>query len=228
MILPDWNNLGPLVDQFTLNFEKLEENKNGFLCIRPQSIACLDERVDGFVVFKSISDPRYLQDPESYETKLLSDYSGLVVKEPAVAPCFMNDIDKLEEAEEQYPMGNCDRVFEELRVRVADHGIDKARKFRYTVIKFPDGMKGSNLYFNKKSAGHRKETKFNLDTNPRFIQQEFDGGNGIKFDYVTTYVYWKIAVDGSQRSANEKKTGSALDDLLNEAIKGMKRTSIQK
>jgi hypothetical protein len=197
------------------------------LCIRPQSIVCSDERVDRFVVFKSIGDPRYLQEPGCYEAKLLSDSTGMVIKELAVAPCFTKDIDSLEEAEDQYPSGNCDRVFEELRMRIADYGIDSSRKFRYTVIKFPDGMKGSNLYFNK-SAGHRKETKFNLDTNPRFIQQAFDGGNGITFDFVTTYVYWKIAVDGSQRTANEKKVGLALDDLLGEAIKGMKRTSLTK
>jgi hypothetical protein len=184
----------------------------------------LDERVDGFVILKNISDPRYLQDPTSFEAKLLPDFSGVVVKEPSVAPCFIEDLDLMETAEEEYTSGNCDRVFDELRMRLVEYGMDVSRKYRYTVIQFPDGMKGTNLYFNK-SATNRKETKLNLDTNPRFINQHFSG-KGLEFDYVTTYVYWKVAVDGSQRSTTETNKAGSMDDLVSEAIKGFKRTSL--
>jgi hypothetical protein len=221
----DWNELGGLFDQFTLNFDSIEDNKNGFLCIRPQSIPVLDERVDGFVVFKCLTDPQLLLDPDNFEAKLLSDSTGMVIKEPAIAPCFVEDIGMMEEAENNYPSGNCDRVFEELRVKIVDNTADKNRKHRYTLIKFPNGMKGTNVYFNQ-SAGKRKETKLNLDTNPRFVHQHFKGD--VEFDYVTTYVYWTVAVDGTQRSTNEKKPKSSLDDLFAEAIRGMKSTSLGK
>lgn len=221
----DWSDLGGVCEQFTLNFNNIEENRNGFLCIRPQSIAVLDERVDGFVVFKCLSDPRLLLDPENFEAKMLSDGSGMMLKEPALSTCFTDDIEAMELTEESYPSGNCDRVFEELRMRVAENGSDKWRKHRYTIIKFPDNMKGTNLYFNK-TMGHLKENKLNLDTNPRFLDQTFDNGHGVKFDFVTTYVYWKVAVDGSQRNANEKTARASLDDLFKEALIGLKRTSM--
>lgn len=228
-LFSEWSHLGGLFDKFTLDFNKVEQNKNGFLCTRPQAIPILEERVDAFVIYKSLANPKMLLEPGNYEAKILPDFSGVLIKEPAVDIMFTDNILKLEAAEEEYVGGNCDRVFEELRVKIADFNHDDNRKFRFTVIKFPPGMKGTNDYFNK-SRGNRKEKKLNLDTNPRFINDNYDDGvpaekGGIKFDFVSSYVYWKIAIDGTQRSTNEKE-GKSLDDLFLEATRGLKRTSI--
>jgi hypothetical protein len=228
--LLDWRDQVSLVDTFTLNFECLEQNKNGFMCLRPQSIAVLDERVDCFVVYKALSDPRLLLESENFDAKLLSDFSGMVIKEPSIPTCFTSDVDEMEDAESQYLSGNCERVFEEHRMKLHDYLQDKSRKHRYTVIKFPYGMKGSNLYFNKTAdGGRRKDNRLNLDTNPRFMHQNYSDGKegGLSFDYVTTYCYWKVAIEGTERTTNEKK-GASVDDLFAEALRGMKRTSISR
>lgn len=198
------------------------------MCIRPQSIPVLDKRVDGFVIFKALADPRVLLDGLGLEATILKDFSGMVIKEPSMPTSFIYDIDQMEEVEAQYPSGNCDRVFEEHRMKVFDYLSDKERQYRYTVIKFPPGMKGSNLYFNKSADGARRnDSKFKLDTNPRFIHQTYDDGHGLSFQFVTTYCYWKVAIDGTQRTANEKAAVNNLDDLFAEAVRGMKRTCLK-
>jgi hypothetical protein len=51
-----------------------------------------------------------LLDPGNYEEKMVADGSGVTIKEPSINILFTDEIPKLEEAEELYASGNCDRV----------------------------------------------------------------------------------------------------------------------
>lgn len=191
------------------------------MCLRPQSIVVKDERVDGFIVYASISDPRLLLNGENYQAKFLDDRSGFAIREPSLPSWFTDDIELMKSVEGKYSSGVCAQTFEEHKMRMAEYLQDKSRHFKYTIIKFPDGMKGSNAYFNE-GVGNQSSKKNNLITKTRLMQHEFDDKKGNKFQFITTYAYWKIAVEGTQRTTDEK-SAVVLDDLFGEAIRGLQR-----
>jgi hypothetical protein len=171
-------------EQFTLNFEMPEKNKGGFMCLRPQSIVVNEERVDGFLIYMNVSDPRLLLNPENLQAKMLEDKSGVVIKERSLPYWFTEDIDLMKTVEQKNTTGVCTQTFEEHQMRVAEYKQDKNRHYQYTVIKFPRGMKGSNVYFND-GIGRQSGTKNNVVTKTRFMKQSYDDKKGVKFDFIS-------------------------------------------
>jgi hypothetical protein len=201
-------------EQFVVNFEKPEQNR-GFYCFAPKQIAVNHERVDAFFIMKPLTDPRFLITPKGFEAYLVEN--GMVIKEPALAPLLTNGIDDMEKAEKVYGAA-CNQTFDTMRMRVAEYKKDKSRHYRYTHLIFPNDQNGTTEFFNK-----TKDTT-KVDAHTRFVKQRYEDPKNNGFDFVATYVSWKVAVDGTQCSI--KADDDDDDKLFEEAAKGLQGMSI--
>jgi len=150
------------------------------------------------------------------KASLLIDGTGIVITEPSVPQYLYKDLKSMYALDAEAEA--CEATIRAHKVASTGIKRDEKRQVKQVTVKFPDGMSCNNEFFN--NSGTSK-----LKTNIRFMevvicQEEDEDGLVNDVNQTCTYVFWKVAIDGTDRRLREESDSD--EDELVGALKRMK------
>lgn len=135
--------------EFTLSFETIHQTQPGWALLFHQGYedARLNIAFDYFEVIKWCHDPRDVTVGSILSAELLSDGTGMVVKEPLISQFFIKNIDELSTKGSDKKWGATRRRDYGRKMKLF-HSL--ASKNRLTTLHFPRNIIGTNEFIGSK------------------------------------------------------------------------------
>jgi len=204
-------------EEYVFDLDRPENNANSIFAVRGKDVVVDDISVmDTITIYKPIFDPR---DRAKVEVSLLSDGSGIEMKEPTVPTFFFTQVEDMYELDSDEE--RCASTI--LAHSVAATAIKNQvhRQSKRVVIEFPDGITCNKDFFNEAGDGLKLKKRF------RMLEVELckdAAGNPVTTHL--TFMYWKVAVDGEEKKLGPDKNKPDDDDDLKNALHRMSKMNM--
>lgn len=143
-------------EEYVFDLDRPENNANSIFAVRGKDVVVDDISVmDTITIYKPIFDPR---DRAKVEVSLLSDGSGIEMKEPTVPTFFFTQVEDMYELDSDEE--RCASTI--LAHSVAATAIKNQvhRQSKRVVIEFPDGITCNKDFFNEAGDGLKLKKRF--------------------------------------------------------------------
>ena len=184
-------------EEYILDIENPENNRNGILVIRGNEVVVNDatEMVDVLTIYKPLFD---LRDAEKSKACLLPDWRGIQITEPKVPLCFS------ENAKDMHRMEGKNQICEPtLRAHLAaanDIRKQPRRQQKQVIMRFPDGLTCNAQHFNGKNKHEPCKLKNNVRTMETVSMKEKDIFSGEREKTATVqFIFWKVVIEAAPR-----------------------------